>query len=183
MRLLLPLGLLLVGCRGSENPMPLEVGNSWKYAVSTQFQQYLADVRVIRETSVGGHPGFVLAGATGESRVAWVDGTLIAERIANTRFVPAIPILVDTAERSRSHWKGQVQGNWGKFEGTAVLNQVASEELIGGLKTRVIKAELTILNPKGKSIRLQTFFQPGVGIAEQRQWTGSNAVVTVERQS
>lgn len=175
--------LMLGGCGRGPDLMPMEVGRRWQFAVSTQFQQYLADMTVSREASVAGHKGFVLLGATGECRLAWVNGRLLAERISNTRFEPPIPLVVQSEDRERVAWKGVVQGNWGRFEATASLNQVMTEKEISGSKTRVAKSDLVILNSKGPSIRLETLFEPNVGIAQQQQWIGSNSVLKLTRQS
>ena len=177
------LGLVLAGCGGPSDLMPLEVGSRWSYSVNTTFNEYITDIRVVRQAAVGSVQGYVLSGPMGESQIAWNGKVLVGERFANTRFTPPIPLLVDTNERVRRYWTGTAQGGWGKFEGTATLNQAPGEEQMGGQKIKVIKTELVVLNPKGKSIRLQTTFQPGAGIATQRQWLGGDLLVRLERQS
>lgn len=119
----------------------------------------------------------------GESHVAWKDGVLIADRFSNTYFSPAVPLLVDTEGKVRRSWQGTAQGLWGKLSGTAVLNQGPAEEILGGRKIKVVKTELTITDPKGKTIKLQTMFQPGAGIATQRQWIDGKLLVRLERMS
>lgn len=167
----------MVGCGGSHDIMPLEVGQRFSYQVSTNFNSYTAEVKVARKASVAGLEGFVLSGPTGENHLAWRNDVLVGERFANTRLSPAIPLLVDTQGRVRRYWTGKVQGAWGTFEGNATLNQAPSEETIGGRKVKVTKTELTINNPKGKSIRVRTLFQPGTGIVSQHQWIGGDLVV------
>lgn len=181
MRRLCLLALLLIGCGGQRDLLPLEVGSRWSYAVSTSFKEYLTEVRVARRSSVAGVEGWVLSGPMGESQIAWKDGVLVGERFANTRFIPAIPLLVDADKRVRRSWAGTAQGLWGKIEGTATLNQAPGEEQIGGQKIKVVKTELTITDGKGRSIRLQTMFQPGAGIASQRQWVNGNLLLKLER--
>lgn len=173
----------LVGCSSQSELMPLKVGDSWRYSVSTGFSEYVAEVKVVREAAVGGLDGFVLSGPMGESSLAWQEDVLIGERFANTRFAPAIPLLIDSRVRLRKTWKGTVQGAWGKFEGTATLNQAPSEEQIAGRRVKVTKVELVVINPKGKSLRLTTLFQAGVGIASQYQWVGGDLIVRIERLS
>jgi hypothetical protein len=177
------IGLIAVGCGGPPDLMPLEVGKVWKYSVSTGFNEYVSEVRVLRESAVAGLDGFTLLGPTGETTLAWKGDTLIGERFSNTRFVPAIPLAVDSTERVRRSWSGEAMGSWGKFKGTGVLNQAPSDAVIGGQKVKVIKSELVIDNPKGKSIRLQTMYQPGAGIASQHQWYGGDLIVRIERVS
>lgn len=181
MRQLLPVALLfLAGCRGGNDLMPLEVGKRFSYNVSTNFNSYTAEVKVIRRSAVEGLDGFVLHGPTGESFLAWKGDTLIGERFANTRFTPAIPLVVESDKRVRRTWSGKVQGAWGQFDGVATLNQAPSNEIVGGRKVKVVKSELTIDNPKGKSIRLRTLFQPGAGIVAQHQWVGGDLVVGLD---
>lgn len=181
MRKWLPsVALLLAGCGGGHDLMPLEVGKRFSYNVSTNFNSYPAEIKVVRRAAVAGLDGFVLTGPTGESHVAWKGDVLVGERFANSRFIPPIPLVVDTTERRRQTWIGKVQGSWGQFEGTAVLNQAPSEEVVAGRKTKVTKTELTITNPKGKSIRLRTLFQTGSGIVAQHQWIGGDLLVQLD---
>lgn len=175
------LALVLVGCGGSQELMPLQVGNSWRYSVSAGFKDDLTEVRVVRVSSVAGVEGVVLTGPMGESHLAWKGDTLIAERFSNTTFKPAVPLLVNSDRRTRETWRGKAMGIWGQFEGTGTLNQAPAEEQIGGQRIKGIKTELTILNPKGKNIRLQTMFQPGFGVVSQRQWVGGDQVISIER--
>lgn len=182
-----PLSLVLVvfisGCGGPPDLMPLEVGKSWTYSVSTTFKPHLAQIRIPRKTSVAGTDGFVLSGPMGETHLAWKDGVLVADRFSNTYFSPAAPLLVDVEGKVRREWRGSAQGLWGKMDATAVLNQAPAEEILGGRKIKVIKTELTITGSKGKSIKLQTMFQPGAGIATQRQWIDGKLLVRLERMS
>lgn len=180
MRKLLFLLVVVAGCGERDDLMPLEVGQRFSYHVSTNFNSYTAEVKVARQAAVAGLDGFVLLGPTGESHIAWNKDLLVGERFANTRFTPAIPLLVDSRQRVRRGWKGKVQGAWGQFEGEGVLNQAPSEEMVGGRKVKVVKTELTILNPKGKSIRLRTLYQPGAGIVAQHQWIGGDLVVGLD---
>lgn len=172
--------LLVAGCGGRQELMPLDVGQRFSYQVSTNFNSYTAEVKVVRSAAVAALDGFVLSGPTGESHLAWNRDLLVGERFANTRFNPPIPLLVDTQERVRRSWSGKVQGVWGQFDGEGTLNQAPSEELVGGRKVKVVKTELTILNPKGKNIRLRTLFQPGAGIVAQHQWIGGDLIVGLE---
>lgn len=184
MRVLLGLVLVLtvVGCRGKHDLFPMETGKKWTYAVSAGFLNTTAEVRVTRQTGVAGVEGYVLSGPMGESRVAWKNDVLVAERLINARFEPALPMLVDSDQKVRRTWRGKVMGLWGLADATAVLEQGPGEEQIGGRTIKVTKSFLTLTMPKS-TIRLQTMFQPGAGIATQRQWTDGNSVLQLERLS
>ncbi len=178
--LLLP---LISGCGGGHDLMPLQVGNHWTYEVSMTFKSYLCEVKVVRQSSVAGEPGFVLSGPMGETQMAWKGDVLVADRFNNTYIKPAVPLLVDTTDRVRRSLPVVAQGIWGKLEGEAVLNQGPGEEIVGGRKIKVVKSELTISSKDGRTIKLRTHFQPGAGIATQLQWVNGELLVRLERVS
>ena len=181
MRPALALCALAAGCGAADrNLMPLNVGDSARYAVSADFVRYIGEVKVVRRSAVAGLDGYVLAGPMGESHLAWKGDTLIGDRFSNTRFVPAIPLVVATEDPIQRTWKGTVQGAWGKYEAVATLAQRRVKE-VDGKKIDVVKSELTITSPNRKAIKLVTTFQPGVGIYSQRQWLGGDSIADIER--
>ncbi|HKU51261.1 MAG TPA: hypothetical protein VJQ25_02245 [Nitrospira sp.] len=180
---LLLLVIAAAGCGAQQDWMPLELGRTSHYSVSTEFGKYITEVKVSRQVSIGSETGVALTGPMGESHIGWKDGVLLVERFPGARFSPPIPMLVDSRDRLRRNWKGTVQGIWGSFQGTATMDQGMVEEEIGGIKASALKSDLTIQNPSGKSIRVQTLFQPGIGIAAQKHWLGGDLMVWIERQS
>jgi len=160
----------------------MEVGRHWSYSVSANFKTYTTDVRCVRRTGVADVEGYVLSGPMGESRLAWKGGQLVADHLVNTRFEPAIPLVVDTEARVRRTWSGQASGLWGHAAGTAVLDQGPGEELIAGRAIKTTKSVLTLTTPKA-TVRVQTMFQPGGGILTQREWVNGNLVLSLERLS
>jgi len=172
---------LIAGCgTADQSLMPLQVGQSARYAVSADFIRFIGEVKVVRRSAVAGLDGFVLSGPMGESHVAWKGDTLIGDRFSNTRFEPAIPLVVGTDEPVQRTWKGSVQGAWGKYDAVATLAQRRVQE-VDGKKLDAIKSELTITSPNRKAIKLVTTFRPGIGIHSQRQWVGGDSIAEIER--
>ncbi len=183
MRRLALLGLLLLtGCGARNELMPLETGKTWSYSVTANFKTYTTQVKVARRTGVANVDGYVLSGPMGESRLAWKNDILVAEHLVNTRFEPAIPLVLDTESRVRRTWQGRASGLWGSAQGTAILDQGPGEELIAGRTIKTTKSVLTITTPKS-TMRVQTMFQPGGGILTQREWVNGNLVLSLERLS
>lgn len=174
--------LVLAGCGAEHDLMPMAVGKKWTYTVDANFNSYNTEVRVSQKTGVAGVEGYVLTGPMGESRLAWKGDELVAERLINSRFEPAIPLVVENVSRVKRTWKGQLMGLWGKAEGTATLEQGPAEEQLGGRTVKVTKSVLTVISPN-QTIKLQTMFQDGAGIATQRQWINGNLILKIERLS
>lgn len=176
------LATLMMGCGdGGNDPMPLKVGKTWKYSVVAGFRESIAEVKVVRSTSVAGHPGFAVSGPTGESFLAWKGSTLISDRLGNARFAPAVPLLVDTSDRVRRKWAGTVSGIFGKLQGEGAMNQAAFSESFSGRKIKGLKSDLVVTLSNGASLRLVTYFEPGHGIVKQRYFYGGNNLVTLEK--
>lgn len=172
---------ILSGCRAADrNLMPMEVGSVARYEVKAPFNEFIGEVRVVRKSAVGGLDGFVLSGPSGEAHLAWQDQTLVAERTSNVRFSPPIPLVVDSPKPVRKKWSGTVQGYWGKYDADGILDQAMVASFEG---KKGVKSVLTIEGKAQKAIRLTTLFQPGVGIAFQRQEIGGDSIVTIERLS
>jgi hypothetical protein len=183
LRLALATVVALTGCGvADQSLMPMEVGARSRYEVQAPFNEFIAEVRILRKSAVGGNDGYVLSGPTGESHLAWDGQTLIAERMSNTRFVPPIPLAVDSKDPIRRKWRGKVEGYWGRYDAEATLDQAWIKEF-EGKQIRGVKAVLTIKNPSKKALKLTTVFQPGVGIAFQRQATGGDSIVKIDRLS
>lgn len=181
-RLALLLVLAVAGCGGGHELMPLSLGKKWNYSVNANFKTYTSEVTVTQKTGVADTEGYVLSGPMGESRLAWKDGVLVAEKLINTRFEPAIPLVIETDSKVLRRWEGKAMGLWGTATGKAVLEQAPGQEKIGGRTVKTTKTVLTLTLPKS-TVRLQTMFQPGGGILTQRQWIDGNLVLSLERLS
>jgi hypothetical protein len=173
---------LLIGCGGGGNdPMPLKIGNAWKYSIVAGFRESIAEVKVVRHTSVAGQPGFAVSGPSGQSFLAWKGDVLISDRLGNARFAPAIPLLVNANERVRRKWSGTVSGAFGRLQGEGAMNQAPFSESFGGRKVIGLKSDLVVSLSNGTSMRLVTYFEPGHGIVKQRYFYGGNNLVTLEK--
>ena len=181
-RLALLLPLAVAGCGGGHELMPLALGKTWNYSVNANFKTYNSQIKVTQRTGVADTEGYVLSGPMGESRLAWKDGQLVAEKLINTRFEPAIPLVVETDGKVMRRWQGKAMGLWGTAQGTATLEQAPGQERIGGRVVKTTKTVLTLTLPKS-TVRLQTMFQAGGGILTQRQWIDGNLVLSLERLS
>ena len=183
MRIALVAVVALTGCGATnQSLMPMEVGAKSRYEVQAPFNEFIGEVRVTRRAAIGGNSGFVLSGPTGESHLAWNGETLIAERMSNTRFVPPIPLVVESKDPVRKTWRGRLEGYWGKYEAKATLDQAWIREFEGE-QIQGVKSVLTIESPSRAALKLTTVFQPGVGVAYQRQSTGGDSIVKIGRLS
>lgn len=184
MRAYLPIAAVLVaGCGSEKDIVPLEVGLKSRYEVQGgPFNHFIAEAEVVRQAAVAGLDGYVIAGPMGETHVAWKGDTLVGERFSNTRFVPAIPLVVARDGQIRKHWKGTVQGFWGGFNGDAILDQGPADDA-QGKKLKRVKTVLTVSDPKGRSIKLLTEYEPGIGIISQRQDVSGSLVLRIDRLS
>lgn len=179
---LLALALVLAGCGSGNDLMPMKVGETLSYDVHSRVQQQISKVTITRQTGIAGTQGFVLSGPMGESRLAWKGDLLLLERTGNCRFDPPLPLLVSTSQDVRKIWTGTMSGMWGAESAKAQLDQAMVEEQIGGRKVRVAKSFLDVAGNRHK-VRLQTLFQPGVGIASQKEWVDGELVANLERLS
>ena len=173
---------ICAGCASGNDLMPMKVGETLSYDVHSRVQQQISKVTISRESGVAGARGYVLSGPMGESRLAWKGDLLLLERTGNCRFEPPLPMLVSTAQDVRKVWSGTMGGMWGTESATAQLDQAMVEEQIGGRKIRVAKSFLEVAGERHK-VRLQTLFQPGVGIASQKEWVDGELVANLERLS
>jgi hypothetical protein len=174
--------LVCAGCGRGSDLMPMRVGETFSYDVHSRVQQQISKVTVVRETGVAGVRGFVFSGPMGESRLAWKGDSLLLDRTGNCRFDPPLILLVATSQNVRRTWTGTMSGMWGAETAKAQLDQGMVEEQIGGRRITVAKSFLDVVGERHK-VRLQTLFQPGVGIASQKEWVDGELVANLERLS
>lgn len=168
----------LAGCLGTSELFPREAGVEWTYSIRTGFgAESVEDVRLVRTTAVAGAEGMALIGAFGESRLAWRDGALWVESLANTGFSPAAPIVAADG-RFRS-WKGTITTAFGEESASGRLRQRNAELTVAGRKFATVEAELELERPLGTT-RITTWFAPKIGILRQEQRTRGSLDVRLE---
>lgn len=179
-----------LGCGGGSDLMPLEVGKTWNYIVRAKFSTYVAPVKVTRRLSVASVPGFELTSILGSTRLAWSGDALVTDRLVNTQFTPALPLLYRTGETSERLWKGrvvfvdrsapnQVDFLAGKGLVTATQSQKPDNELeYNGMKLHCIRSTIH-MKTAAREIELLTWFAPGIGIVKQEQRTDGTLLVSL----
>jgi len=158
----------LAGCRGgNQDWLPLAKGNHWTYTVNAGLMSAVRDVKVGGQTPVGSEEGWVLAGPMGESSLAWVDGQLVASRLAGTTYHPPLPICEPGSAEPRS-WKGELRQMDTVVPGTATLGMTQEKEDLAGRNLDVWVATLTI-KVEGKTIETVTSYANEIGIVRQEE--------------
>ncbi|MCW5941271.1 MAG: hypothetical protein KIS66_03510 [Fimbriimonadaceae bacterium] len=159
---LLLLGSAVAGCGKRSEHFPLRVGDARVYEVEGGFVAGADEVRVADTTTILDHPGFALEGAFGPARVAWVGDTLLAEDLANTRFRPPIPILVEDLGKPEREWRGAMVTMGRLLNATATLVQEPKTLDLGSRKYQTIHALLSISAP-GTEIEVSMWYAKGIG--------------------
>lgn len=148
--------------------MPLASGNSWSYSVRWGLQQRVDEVAVVGRISVAGRSGWLLEGPLGVSRLAWIDGTLLAEELGGIRYAPAIPLAsIPLADRQVA-WQGLASVDGQLVDASAKLLQRKAKVQFGG-RTYPGLANTLSLQAGGHLIEMESHFVPGVGIVRQDQ--------------
>lgn len=170
-------GVCVSGCGGGNDLMPMKLGTKWTYTVRSGFRSYVEEVTVEREQSVAGESGFYLGGALGPATLAWGGSRLLASQVASNRFDPPIPILV--VGSAGWGWKGKIRGLGGGFDATMTAVATAEKLDLAGRKLTTTKSDLAI-EVGGKTVRLTTWFSPGIGIVRQEQRTDGRQDLAIE---
>ena len=176
---LLILGMLCSGCGSDRTEFPLRVGQKWTYSVLTGLYTRVEDVSVAREVSVAGVEGYELAGPLGISRIAWKDGVLVADALANSQFEPELPLLVAGEESARRSWTGTLSAMGSKVAAKAEMVQSTENRQIGGKSVRARKVVITLRGEKN-TVELITWYVADVGPLMQEQRTNGRLDVSLE---
>lgn len=162
-------GGLVVGCGpGPEAYFPLRKGAQWTFMVRSGLDRRVEAVRAVERVSVGEQAGWILSGDSGQSRVAWHGGTLVAEVLAGTRFSPPIPLLEPVAVSRERRWAGIATTMGKAYEATALLRQSMGTRELGVRNVPAIHATLVVQLP-GKKVELDAWYGRGVGPLWQEQ--------------
>lgn len=183
---LLPLLLLpLLGCGRGDSLMPLDQGRSWTYSFYNGSQTFIEPVEVKGKAAVGSGQGAILTGPMGTSRLGWNGDTLLAARLANAGFSPAIPLIVEVGGKGEAtrRWNGTIEAFGVKHEAFATMTQARARLARGGVKIDTLKSELVLqAREPGRPptrIEVTTWFRPGVGIVQQEQRTNRRLIVAL----
>ena len=135
----------------------------------------------------------MLTSELGESRLAWNKKTLQASMLANTVFIPPIPLLVEDkipeGKTSRDDefvaaatWKGHFE-SFGKSRGaTATLGQRRTTISNGEIKVVETVLRIQIEGVRDDvPIEVRTCFERGVGIVKQEQRTNRLLIVGLDK--
>lgn len=174
MRALAALAVLAAGCGLAQDTswMPLQTGAAWTYELSSGFLQEVVELKVAGRIPVGGHAGWRLEGPAGTSDLAWTPGGLVTSRLAGLKLDPPAPLLSSSA--GPVPWEGVVAHQGELFEAEGELTETAVEN-----KDKSVRRRQTTLTLKweGKTHRVETEFQWGLGILRQEHRLGAEAAI------
>lgn len=192
--ILFPFGLLMACGQGGPSYLPLVDEKTWQYAVTSNFQNNVATIKVGPKVSVGGFGGRTLTSELGESRVAWDRHRLVASMMANTIFNPPIPLLVDDKipdkKKNREaefvpveEWTGTFESLGKSRHAKATLSQRRSTLQMTVGEVNVVETVLKLQIDGMKDdvpLELRTWFERGRGIVRQEQRTNRTLIVGLE---
>jgi hypothetical protein len=172
--------LLVAGC-GPAAYFPLRPSKPMTYKVRTGFSTYIERPRAVRTVSISGGKGYEIVSRLGTSRLAWVNGILTTDRLANLFFMPPLPLLDPQIEKgSVSPWNGTIIFPGGTEEATGTIQQQTSKSAIGDRKLSTIKVSIQIDSPK-RQIEIESEYARGLGLVRQEQRT--NGVFDLEMEA
>jgi hypothetical protein len=148
--------------------MPMEVGNTWTYTVTSELSKYVARLKVSKEAPVAGVTGYELSSDLGLFRLAWKNGVLVADSLAGTRFDPPLPLVRAGKGKSSDRWSGMVSYLGRTTRSIAEITQDSSTIEIGSKKMDCARV-VTKLSIDQKNIEIESCFVPGIGLVEQSQ--------------
>lgn len=170
-RLLLGFGVLIAcGCSQGDPLFPLRMGNEWSYSVKTGLAEYVESIKVSKELPVGGRQGYELTSSMGMTRLAWVDGVLLATALTGTRFNPPIPVLTSSEDTATLKWKGRMYSGGHTYEADATVTQSPDALHRDGRRLAAIKTA-TLIRLSDREIEIQSWYVTGTGLVNQVQRT------------
>lgn len=167
------------GCSGGSNYMPLEEGREWKYLVSTPGGSSVARLKVEEQVRVGLTTGWRISGNSGENRMAWKGGELIASELTATRFEPPIVILKPSTNESVWQWKGKIRSRGTDLDATAECSQKPDKVKVAGNERSCLLSTLRLTFGES-TIELRSWFQSGVGVVRQEQHVDGRLTTALE---
>lgn len=167
------------GCSGGSDYMPLEEGREWKYLVSTPAGSSVARMKVEDRVRVGLSTGWRIAGSSGENRLAWRGGELVASELSTTSFEPPIVILKPSTNESTWRWKGKMRSRGNYLDATAECSQRPDKVKVAGNERNCLLSTLR-LTFGDSTIELRSWFQSGVGVVRQEQHVDGRLTTALE---
>lgn len=167
---ILLLGILVAGCGGQDDSWwPLRTGSKWTYISKTGLNSSVEVLEVRSRVPVAGQQGFELVSNGGPSRLVWHRGDLLANRLAGTNFVPALPIYTS----GKRTWKGVVESVAGRKKASATIETVDAEFTEATLKLPARKCTVTV--EIDKSTRTLTYlYVRNRGLVQHEEFSGMN---------
>lgn len=172
-------GLAGCGREGSNDLLPLAVGKQWKYMSKVGLSTSVETLTVTRQVPVEGRLGFECSGLGAASELVWKKGELLAGRLGNTTYRPALPIY----SRSTKDWKGIVDTGFARGAAKASLS-VSDTKIKQGIdEVPAVTCRLT-LSDEGKSTlvgqkTLMYHFVKGTGLVLYEEHSGLALVKSV----
>ncbi|MBA4291817.1 hypothetical protein C0431_02505 [bacterium] len=167
------------GCAKTNQLMPLELGNTWTYQVSSGLNKRVEEIKVTEKTNVGRNTGFVLQSPAGTTTLAWQGNDLVAGRFANSEFFPPLPLYSPLPDGQELKWKGTIRTAGSSSNATATLRSAKSKETIDGTEFELQVGELTIQS-QGKTQSVSTWLRPRKGIYRQEHRVNDQLVTRVQ---
>lgn len=192
--ILVPLISLMACGQGGPSYMPLVDDKEWTYSVTSPFQSNIIKMGVGKHVSVGGFDGRTLASELGETRLAWDRKRLVASMLANTNFIPPIPLLVadKIPERKKNReaefasvelWQGTFESLGRVRRAKATLSERMSPLQIKNEEIETVETVLRVELEGAKEdvpLEIRTWFSRKDGIVRQEQRTNRLLIVSME---
>lgn len=156
--------------------MPLEIGNTWTYQITSGLTKRVDEIKVTARTAVGQNEGYILTSPIGTTTLAWQGNTLVAGKFANTEFFPPLPIYAPLKEGEKLSWKGIIRTAGVSKNGSANLISKSVKEEIDGKEITVQFASLSIDDLSA----LSTWFRPGKGIFRQEHRSNDQLITRIQ---
>lgn len=164
--------------------MPLRKGKTWNYKASLHFQEITTKMKVIGPITVGQGQGWQIESSMGNSRLAWINGKLVASELSGTRYDPPLVLLAPDSIKTPLSWSGRVFSSGVEYDGKATLRQEnltkkKDQIEIGGIKYSTIKCSHDLMIGDNK-VELTTWYSSGIGIIRQEQTRNGDLVPSLE---
>ena len=179
--------LVAVGCRGGDDRalMPLKEGRAWTYKFRLKGIDSVGTLKVVRSLSISNTVGYELSSPEGLSRLVWKGKELLMANGTQGRLTPPMPILSLTMDEIK--WHGQLETIGKVAPASATIRRLKSEDgkrdtrklEYRGRKIECAVSVVEIEIPK-RSVILETWFAPGIGIVKQVQRTNEQQDVMIE---
>lgn len=171
-----------IGCNGSggDQLMPLKKDATWEYQMRMGLASTVDTWTVIGPARVGGSMGWEMTGPGGSSRLGWSDGTLWAQMLGGTTYLPPIPLVAANMKEAEGvKWQGVVTVASRRYPAKAELTQATEKFKVAGRNLTATRSDL-LISMNGKTMSITTWFAPGIGVVRQEERSADQLLRSIE---